>query len=273
MTWGKSPYGLSPWGAVQPQGSLTLVFVERAEATADRVVLVTMSNPPLLGSPSLAGAALNPSSWQVTNLATGEMLTVLAVIQVSPTQFELHLLQVLGPVDETHELEAIGLLTPGMEPISPPTTAQFQGMSAASQPGVDDAAIVAQDLDNPQVDRLDRTGGTLRVGSDGDYVNDSGVVFLRKLVIRRLMTLQGAFFHLTDYGTGLRLKEPLPVSDLVKLRAAIELAVQREPEIRSVRTRVSLSNDGILLVQVRAVMEPSGELLSAGVEVAPPILT
>ena len=60
------------------------------------------------------------------------------------------------------------------------------------------------------VDPLGAIGGSLRIGADGDYVADEGTELMKKLILRRLLTPKGAFFHLPDYGYGLAVKEPTP---------------------------------------------------------------
>lgn len=104
--------------------------------------------------------------------------------------------------------------------------------------------------------------GTLTIDSGGDYASESGPAFVRKLILRRLTTKPGEFFHLPNYGLGLREKEPLPVNNLRALAKAIEQQVALEPEVSAVKANLSYAaNAAILYVKVQAQLRQTGQQL------------
>jgi len=110
-------------------------------------------------------------------------------------------------------------------------------------------------------------GGTLNVNSAGDYQTMGGVELVRKLIIRRLTTRPGEFFHLPDYGFPFQTADVVRPVELVKLRAALREAVKREPEVKDAGVGLSLdSANGVLTVTVRAALQPAGETLEVNAE-------
>ena len=100
-----------------------------------------------------------------------------------------------------------------------------------------------RDVSNPQTYLGSPTPSTLQVSSSGDYAEDSGDTLLRKLVIRRLLTRPGGFFHLPDYGLGFDLKKPPPLAgDVAKLKARIAAQVMLEPEAKGVTVNLIVGN-------------------------------
>jgi hypothetical protein len=96
--------------------------------------------------------------------------------------------------------------------------------------------------------------------SGGDYKSVSGSELIRQLISRRLSTLRGEFFHLPDYGVGLRVKEPIPTSDQRKLKAEIERQVALEPEVSAVLATVQFQTAlNILSVNVKATLRSTGD--------------
>lgn len=110
--------------------------------------------------------------------------------------------------------------------------------------------------------------GTLEIESDGDYASMTGAELIKKLILRRLTTKPGDFFHLPNYGIGLREKEPLPVADLRKLAKAIELQVAQEPEVAAVKATLAYSaSAAVLNVRVQAQLKTSGQQVAVAVAV------
>jgi len=249
---GISPVGLSPFGLGVP-GTL---FVVGATALSERTVRVELSLKALAVSTAGDGDALNARTWEVVRLDTNRSLLVLAVSKVDDTIFDLYTLHKFASSLITHRVSSATLRADAGGLISSPGYADFAGCEA-KQITRSPAALV--DLKNI-VQSETELSGTLEVGSDGDYAVHGGVDFLRKLIIRRLTTLPGEFFHLTrDYGIGFRAKEPLPGVDLVRLRSAIVAQLEREPEFARVRVGLILSPDNVLTIEVAAQLRRSNE--------------
>jgi len=87
-------------------------------------------------------------------------------------------------------------------------------------------------------------------GKPGDYEEDSGISLIKKLIIRRLLTPKGGFFHLPDYGLGFAVKEPINPTRLVELKTDIERQCKLEPEIGSVSAVISVGSDGVTIVTI-----------------------
>ena len=265
MGWGTGSWGTSAWGVGTALADLTITA---ARATSPRSVLVTLSREPLAASTIGSGDALNPLTWSLAPSATGGTpLVVLSVAMRSTVTFELLTLERFDAFPRTMVVASTTLRTASGVVISDPNSATFFGM-ALSNPA--QPVRAERDLENPPFDIETHPGGTLFVDASGDYVNQQGVPFLRKLVYRRLVTVPGGFFHLPDYGLGIRLKEPVRIPDLNKLRAAIQLQLLREPEFSVVRVRLTLTPDGVLTIIVRAILSQTNEEVTLPVQVAPP---
>lgn len=257
MGYGTSAYGTSSYGSLS--GALSVV---NAFATTTNTVRVTFTVAPLAVSVSGLGDALNPATWAVTNPTT--TFTVTSVVKVSSTVFDVYVLEAFASVLVTHTVSAPTLLKPDLDLISPPTSSTFLGLTslAAVAPAAEAAArgLNLVDVANRPTQIADQLGGTLVMTSGGDYASETGASLLRKLIIRRLMTMRGEFFHLPNYGLGLAVKEPLPVGETIKLRAEIERQIQLEPEVSSVSANVILSPaSGILTVLIAATVRQTGE--------------
>lgn len=255
--WGTSPWGLGPWGL--GFGPLTIT---NAYAAGDRFVRVTLSAAPLEKASTIVGSVLNPLTWNITVPSTGRVLTVLSVAKVSDYVYDILTLQVF---DDHYVQMAVGsdtLKDVAGNPVGS-ITFGFLGvhLEATSTPEKRTVGrgFAMRDLANPPTPNSP-VGGTLEITSAGDYKDVSGPALLKKLILRRLVSKPGDFFHLPQYGIGLREKEPLPVNDLVKLKKQIELQIQLEPDVQN--AVVGLSYDyasSSLLVQMQVRMTNTGQ--------------
>ena len=268
--WGKDSWGTSPWGGAVPLDPLA---IENARALSTKEIEVTLNRPAQVIAPTVAGDALNPITWNVQRLDTAFLFSVISVAQTGPTTFVLSVLQDIGPARSTHRVSTTTLLDAIGGFISSPNSFDFAGLlEAAAKDAVtraqrDSGAV--QDVANPplpQTEPATFVGGTLLINSGGDYERESGAPFIKKLILRRLLTLPGGFFHLPDYGIGLGVKELLPATNLLQLRASIIRQVEREPEVveADVRLLLGLLND--LEVQVRARLR-SGDPINISFQV------
>lgn len=252
--WGTGSWGTSSWGlGLDP----ALTFVG-AVASSIRTVEVTLSRAPLAVSPILPGDALNPQTWTVERLDTEAELLVVGVSRIGPETFELLLLDLLGPYLSMHRVSADGLLDPIGGLVDAPRSFDFAGVIAVA---LSPAPESTQDL------RSAFDTGTLAVEVSGDYALHAGADLLRKLIIRRLTTMTGGFFHMPDYGLGMRVKEPLTTTDLVRLKGEIERQVLEEPEVAAVRAAVSLGSNGVLMLSLRARLRASNQEITVPMEI------
>lgn len=105
-------------------------------------------------------------------------------------------------------------------------------------------------------------GSTLFITSGGDYASQSGNDLVMKLVKRRLISNTGDFFHLPNYGLGLRIKEPIPNVDLRKLAVQIEEQVNLEPEVAESRASLSYAaGSGTLIISLKVRLKATGDVI------------
>jgi len=254
MGWGTGQWGQSPWG-------LGTIFsanhIVNAYAIANRTVRVTLAATPLAKDNTIVGDALDPNTWTVRNVDEDEDLTVLTVGQYNATTFDLSLLKELGSIFETQEVDATLLLDSGGLPLGPPQTFEFPGLLADTDE--DDTTrqaarqLTSTDIANPPfADSTGANGGTLVINAGGDYRNVTGPDLVKKLIIRRLTTTKGAFFHLPDYGMGFRPKWVFYPSQLLTLQKEIADQVALEREVESATATVTILSGTSVSVTVNA---------------------
>lgn len=265
--WGFDDFGVLPLGGAAPGVG---VYLRAALATGTRVVEAEVSNLVQDSSPYLPGDALNPASWTVRRLDTLAYLEVVSVAQVGVYRYALTLLEQLGAADVVHRASAAALVDAGGNPLASPREADFLGLLDAGAATAADALAAqraaSRDLANPQVPAPSGSpAGTLQVTAAGDYALVTGAALVEKLLLRRLTSAPGDFFHLPAYGLGLRVKEPVPAASLPRLKASIEQQALREPEVES--ASATLTQDparGLLTVEVRARLRKTGETARVG---------
>lgn len=256
--WGLTPWGLGPWGF-----GFGPLFIDSAYAVADRVVRFTLSAPPLEARSTVAGSVYNPATWTVQVPSTARVLTVLSIAKVDTLTYELLTLEAFDSHfvtmavgsstlrDATGSL--VGLITFGYAGALREATSTNERRATTRGFGL-------RDIANPQAPTSTSPGGTLEITSGGDYKSVEGSAMLRKLIFRRLLSMRGDFFHLPQYGAGLREKEPLPDNDLIKLKKAIELQVLQEQDVAAVNVRLAYDyGTAALLVGLQVRMKQTGQ--------------
>lgn len=287
MSWGTGSWGTGTWGGVSV--FTTNLFVSNAFALTTNTVRVVFSVPPDVSSNTAVGSATNPASWSVTRLDSGFSFTVTLVEQVAipeesevvptsidpTTTFDVHVLEPLGSLAITHQIAALGILreSDGAAMV-PPTTFDFLGLgfTQTERPNaVVQRQIVAVDVANPPFPPTGFSiGGTLQINAFGDYEAVRGAELVRKLIIRRLTTPRGGFVHLPDYGIGFAVKEKIPSSDLIRLRAILEQQVLLEPEVEACSVIPTLQrSNNILQLQIQARLRPGSNTVLATVSLSP----
>jgi len=235
---GVSPWGTGQWGDAEPEAIPGGLGYGRAYAVGDRVVRVELSHEPIHLVSTGVGDALNPRTWKIQNLATGQQWTLMAVREISEKVYEILTFQVLPKHFTELELSTGTLLDQDRVPLP-----SLEFLGAAEQYG-------------------EMVSGTLLLDSGGDYVNQYGTDLIKKLILRRMIAKPGDYFHLPTYGMGLRVKEPLPVNDLRKLAAAIEAQVKLEPEVQACKANLSYSaSAAVLNVILKVQLLPDGQTM------------
>jgi len=224
-----------------------ITLISAAAQDTNRVRVVTSSEPKHSGR-SIQGDALNPRTWRVIRDDTGDDLLVGAVAMVNVTTFDLLVEQAFGGVTVLHFVTTATLLAIDNTPMTDASWAQFLGIVAATRAGAQGGSV---DLLNATVPASDRVGGTFKVVS-GDYARQSGADLYTKMVLRRLLSRKGGFYHLRDYGLGLVLKEPMPIGSIARLKTEIERQVRLEPETVDVRASIVISGEGIELITIQS---------------------
>lgn len=268
-----SPYGISPWGLGAYGSAASTIGIENVIALGPNRVLVILTAEPMHQDPFAVGDALNPQTWQLTRLDTGDAIDVVAARDFDPPfQFELATLDDLGSHLVDHRLESTTLLSASGFLISDPNEFEFPGAIVTFQPIVetDTRRFEQRDIANPPLsDRSGGFAGTLVMGSDGDYETESGAALVKKLVIRRLVTQPGEFFHLADYGVGLAVKEPIPGGGIVALKAEIERQSRLEPDVADARASLTIDRRGILTILLRIQLAATGQEIQIGLNADP----
>ena len=254
--YGRDFWGVGPWGVAAPTGTFS---VEDVFANSERTVRVTFTDPALAVGVLGDGDALNPASWAVT--VGGTPLTLYTVRDVAGDgrQFELYSYEKFPGYPAQLVVDASAVLSASGGGLVGPGTATIDGAAQARPQPKEGPA----DLRNAQT-APGELSGVLVTGSGGGYETERGIPLLRKLIIRRLTTLPGEFFHLPGYGTELDAK--LAVRDPGTLRARVERQVMMEPDVQSVRAAVTIQADGIVRVHLTVVRRADGEAFSFGTD-------
>jgi len=260
-----APVGLAPFGPSQWGSGIVPVSMVTAYAISTRQVYVLFSGALQARSGVLKGDALNPGTWKVVRLDTNAVVPMVGVRLRSPSEVVVTCLDPLPPFTDFATISAPELKDAAGTLISLPRDMTFAGLTEAAistpEKIVQGATVQHRDLLNYAAINLGVQGGGTLVVAGGDYVNQSGVDLIRKLVLRRILTTPGDFFWLPEYGVGLRVKEPIPAGDVVKLRAAIERQVSLEPEVTNVKASVTQSAN-LLTVIVSVVVRTTGQSLT-----------
>lgn len=256
-------YGLSAYGTgIAPLVALSIVG---AQCITTNTVKVTLTEVPQGISALLTGDVYNPTTWRLTEVADPTSpFTILVVNPTSdPKVYELVTLQPLDDWRTQLKVQSSTLKRIDGYPISPPTFATFLGLQA-EQEATNLAKQAARklapvDLRSP-VNAPDGISGTLIIGSSGDYETSMGAAELvKKLVTRRLYAVPGDFWHLPDFGIGLNVKQTVPPSQLVKLKARIREQVLLEPEVAGCSVQLVQYPNGVLQINLQVTLTQTGE--------------
>lgn len=268
--YGTQTYGTGSWGL---NGSSLPTANATVYAVGDRKVRIILDSEPQHSGSTLTGDALNPRTWNLTQPSTGKVWTVMSVAMVDKFTYDLVTLEIFPNHFGTLELETTTLVAVTGLPF-PTITGTFNGAyldaNSTNEKRTTARGYSPKDIANVQTPLEDMVGGTLQITSGGDYASMSGDALIRKLILRRLISKRGDFFHLPEYGAGLREKEPVPTVDLRKIAVEIEQQVALEKEVAESRASLTYAaGASALIINVKARIKPSGDV----VQVALPVPT
>lgn len=261
--WGRGDWGESGWGTGLE--AISGLGAGRAYSVGDRVVRVELPFEPQHADSSVFGDATNPKTWRITADNTGRIITPMSVATINRYTYEILTLQLLESAAYTMTLDAEALLLRGGAVLAP-LSWQFQGSQLVSnttnQAKTTAAGLALRDVANPQTPNSP-VGGTLQITAGGDYKPVTGEALVRKLIIRRLISKKGDFFHLPNYGAGLRVKDVIATTDMRKLATEIERQVQLEPEVEAAAVSLSYTAAAsALVVQLQVRLRQTGQDVS-----------
>lgn len=259
-------YGTN-WGTNWGGAAVAVGFsVVEAFPTSNQTFVVTFTVQPIVASPIGPTDASNLANITLVRTDTNETISLLTSRPVDGDleSVEYFLLgQFLSPLI-TYQVTAANLVSAFDDPLIDPKVAQFDGLPSAQLPAEQLRPLL--DLKNPQTDG-DLFNSGLIIGTNADYELEGGVDLIRKLIIRRIITAQDEFFHLSDrnYGLGIEAKLTFTDSDLVAFRAQLQREVAKESEINAVTVKLQLTADNVLNIIVRAVLQRTGQQIEVSV--------
>lgn len=239
LGWGLGEWGLSPYGT-DPN-----LLLESAVAITTHSVMVTTSRSLRISSAIALGDALNPATWTVSRVTTGAAYTPTLVQKLSERRVLITLREPLASWNYYHRVGSTTLQAANLVLVSAPYYLDFRGVLSTTATSEPDGIF---DLFTSDV-----VGGSLQTTEAGGYARVYGVDVIRKLIFRRLTTMPGSFFYLSDseYGVGLKIKGILRTHSLAALQREITDEIAREPGVIEVKVRLSLGS-GVLSIHVRA---------------------
>lgn len=225
-----------------------------ARADSTRSVLVAFDASPVYLSPAGLHDAANTSLWSCV-LGT-ETTHPLQVERVTSKTFILRFAFPWTKDAYTLTVTSVQTLA-GDECVAPDNSQAFFGLLGAKTH--QSAAAGEEMVDLKNAPTPESPAGVLVTDSGGNYAREKpGAPLLRKLLLRRLTTATGAFFHLPDYGKSLREKNFYRTRDLIGLRKAVMDEIAHEPGVVAADVSVTLDASGQLIIAV-AVTQHGGD--------------
>jgi hypothetical protein len=264
-------FGVTPWGTGSFGIAADLV-IEYAYAISTHEVVVVLNKPPKDVFHLLDGDVRNANSWRVSIQSPLQYFQVAECRPYNaPLEWVVRTVQFLPDSTGIARVEAVGLLDANNAAMGEPSFSDFAGVTEKATSTPTELAVTrgsgSRDIANNPAPTLGggaegNLSGTLIIKA-GDYALVDGAALLRKLIIRRLTTTPGDFFHLPNYGVGLKVKQPIPSGNLVRFRSLVERELLLEPDLGQVTVGITQSSN-TLTIQVRAVLVKTGQQVSVG---------
>jgi hypothetical protein len=241
------------WGGSSGAGPFALLH---AWASAPNAFRVAFNKRPQLSSPIKPGDTSLISAWTLSRLDAAQPLTILAISPVynEPEVLEFTIVQRWASAMAEYRIEASPLFRAydEVEVITGGLTLDFKG---TVQPDAPREQLLPSHIDlySPQTSQVTVSGG-LEVGSDGDFVRESGASLLKKIIQRHVVYRRDSFMHLAgqNFGLGMEPKGFQAGIDIVAEEATLEQAIRSEPEVESARVNITVYEDGRKEVHVKA---------------------
>ena len=250
-----SEFGLSGWG-LDTWGTTSELFLESAVALTTHSVLVTLSNLALCLSPLTEGDALNPTTWRIARDDASTVWTINAVQKITDRRFVLYLRTALQSWNRVHTVGSTTLRSSTGAMVTGPYTLNFRGVLPAT--------AVTEPAGPFDLLSTDINAGGLRTTEAGAYARIYGDDVIRKMVLRRITTMPGSYFHIApnDFGQDLKAKEKIRPSSLLALKSRLEEEIMREPGVVDAKASMTL-NGGLLQIQAR--VQTDSQVFAIGV--------
>ncbi len=285
---GGAPYGFDPYG---PNATFLL---QGAIATTENVVRLYYSALPYLSGLLDPRDASQASFYAITPVAGSLGLdglpplpvsVVFAQVGADANSVELVLDRAMSPHPAQYQVTATGVWSsvsgaPGVLQNPDPGAATFDGDFRQLQPQRPENIAPSRDIANPttlqglqdavpvvplSLGASARLLGTYVVDASGDYASDQGLVSYKKRVLRRAITVPGAFAFLPrSYGVGIPSYGKKLASPALRARlaAAWQAQVLEEPETATaaVTAATDPANPGIVWFVLQATTKGGQKL-------------
>lgn len=267
---GAGSSGTLPHGTAAPDGFVIVGLTVQAL----NVLRVWLRGIGDVGSPFDPGSILAARSWALEPLDPDARVRLVQTVRlVSPAPDPVIDIFTDGPLsDDRHYrlayVGATGAVT-GCDYVDFVASAPDVFSNVRDQVAARDGFY---DVANPQLPRDQVALGAVALGtfvltSDGDLALDSGLLGLRKRVVRRLTAGVGDFFHMLDYGLDAESKSLLTPDRAARIAARARAQVLREPDVAQASVSVSSLGAAPDVLSLRVAVRPrsGGEI---GIDVA-----
>lgn len=252
-------FGSGPFGSM-PFGSGAALAVVLARQSSLNSVDVMFNIAPRAGDPGNVHDATNPANW--TLLAVDPFDSTIRLCQtcvrLSSTVIRVYFDGPLDPFVTYSIVVDPGVTTPSGGPLAVLGCADWtfstMGWPRALLP---EAARLGEyvDVANPQTPRDAPSPlsplGTFQIDDTGDLANDKNRQNLRKRVYRRMMSVEGSFFHLPNYGFGKPIKSLTLADTMRRMQSQAVAQIKQEPDVKAVTVEVSSPFPGIVRLAAR----------------------
>jgi len=224
--------------------------VEAAKMIGRETFLVKFNKTPTTSGGNETDATV-PSNWTVTD-PDGRSIVVVSVTQVSSSLSDYLQVQCAKEfiVRESYTFQMASTVTDATYGIAHTSSVtSISGLISRVKELLErNDRQAARDLNRNQFPRS--PADIVKTGPDGDYALTEGTETLRKLLIRRTLFGPNSFWHLPNYGAGVRVKEPLLGAGLSELRQKLINQYRQELEVKKVNVLVYEQN-GVLFINPR----------------------
>lgn len=240
--------------------------------------IVTFNVAPRANDPGDVRDALDAQLWTLTALGSARARLVQDIERVPGDSLSVHVF-FDGPLSPSaqYQLAVAASVTAATGGVLGGCSSAVFSTLAWPRDLVPSPTVTLQSVDvaNPQMPRdapsLTSPLGTYQIGPTGDWINDSGRTGLRKRVIRRLTTPEGAFFHIPQYGDAPAIGTLIRDDELRRMQQTAKRGIQSEPDVVSATVEVQRvpGDHGIVLViaTVQDIYGTDGMTVSAQVRV------